>query len=423
MRAALLCLVFVVGCKERNPHYCPGTDNNLCEPDAQQTLCETSMQCPTASPVCKMPDGVCVQCTTAEDDACAGSTPVCNVASNTCIGCKEHSECAATSGVCMPDGSCAATSDVAYVAPGTSGDCSKTSPCGSLVAAVMTPKPIIKIAAGMITGDTNQIPIERTVTIIGEGEQGTNVSEVRRSTGSTLLVRNNADVKMYRLKIAAGTGGNAIDLQPNGGSPKLLLERVVVGSSDGYGLFSTGGSLTITRSTFFENRDGALSLTNTSFKIVNNMIRNNGLTDAPGSAVEISGSTATDVFEFNTVAGNLTSDGLATAMDCSGMVVVRNNIIYANTELSPATIKHADGNCSYTNNIIGEAGTAPVNYTNNMDINPMFVSTSPANFHVMPASPARNLASGGAPNALDFDGEPRPNPAGMPADVGADEIP
>ena len=418
MRAALLCLVFVVGCKERNPHYCPGTDQNLCEPDAAQTLCEDSMDCTSASPVCKMPDGVCVQCTTAEPGACGGATPVCNNATNSCGPCKEHMECASTSGVCMPDGSCAPVNDVAYVAPGNSGDCSKNTPCGTLTAAVATPKPVIKLAAGVIMTDPNTVTIERAVTIVGESEQGTNVSEVRRN-GSLLLVRTNADVKLYRLKLAAGSGGNVIDLQPNSGSPKLSLERVTIGGTDGYGIFATGGTLSITRSTILQNLDGALNLTNTPFKITNNIIRTNGATDAPGAPIQIAGSTTSDVFEFNTLGGNSAQSSVATAMYCTGPMTVRNNIIWDN--IAGGTLKHVDGNCVYANNIIGPLGVPPANNVMNRDMNPMF--TSATDLHVLTGSPARNLASGGAPNMVDFDGEPRPNPAGMPADLGADEIP
>lgn len=424
MRASLISLLLVVGCKERNPHYCEGEPMNLCpETDSGPTKCMDNDDCAGVdnAHVCKMPDGVCVQCTPDDKTACTGTAPLCNATTNRCEACKEHADCMSTSGVCMPDGSCAAADDVAYVAPGASGNCGRQTPCGTLTAAVMTSKPVIKLAAGMFTMDANTVSISRAVSIVGEGQDAPTISELRRAASGAQIIASgaSANVMLYRMRVAGGIGANALELT-NGAT--LKLDRVTVTGADQFGIQSSGGNLTVTRSTISNNDDGALNLnSSTRFTILHNFIRQNGRTDGPGSAIEIAGSMGTDLFEFNTVAGNSTSDSLVTAIDCSGAGLVRNNIIYANTD-GVGNAEHVTGNCMITSNILGPGGTPRAG---NTDVDPLFGNQQPHIYKLQATSPARGMAATMPPAAyaFDFDGEPRPNPAGQPADLGADEIP
>jgi hypothetical protein len=423
MRGVLLCLVLVVGCKERNPHFCAMEPDRLCQPDGGDTVdCEDSSDCATVDDkhVCATPPGVCVQCTEAEASACTGTAPICDPMSNTCVRCEEHADC--DSDVCMPDGSCAASANVAYVAPNASGNCDLGTPCGTLDAALGTNREVVKLAAGMFTMHPNTITIEGdTVTIVGEDD----ASVIRRASGTQFLIQGvNTNVTLYRLTVGGSVGANTIELQPNSGTPKLTLERVTIGGmGQRIAINGNGGELTMTRSKIVDHDFAAIVLSNTRYRITNNFFVENGATTSSYSAIQITGGTATDVFEFNTIAANLTMDGLATAMDCTGPATVRNNIIFFNAELTPATIKHVDGTCTYDGNIIGEGGTPSQNYMNNLDMDPLFVDKNTGNYMLSAGSPAKSKAVSGAQVLVDFQGEPRPNPMGTPADLGADEVP
>jgi len=51
------------------------------------------MVCPTATPLCDVTSGSCVECTATNDDACTSATPVCDTTSNTCVACNVSSDC------------------------------------------------------------------------------------------------------------------------------------------------------------------------------------------------------------------------------------------------------------------------------------------------------------------------------------------
>lgn len=118
------------------------------------------------SPVCKITDGLgsCVQCTLDKHDRCKNPLPICGT-DNKCIGCKVHGDCG--SNVCNPDGSCAMESDVAYVDGDMGTDqmtCSKMMPCTQIDKAVMTKRPIVKIAGTV----KQSARLDKSVTILAE---------------------------------------------------------------------------------------------------------------------------------------------------------------------------------------------------------------------------------------------------------------
>jgi len=232
----------------------------------------------------------------------------------------------------------------------------------------------------------------------------------------------NTNVTIADLKIAGGTMGNGIELGPAAGTPKLTLKRVTIGGGDGYGVFAVGGDLTMTQSTVKENRDGAISLSGTAFKLLNNIIHTNGAVDAPAAPVTIAGSVAGDVFELNTVTANTTTEGFATAVSCTGSASVRNNILWGNIDSNPGNMPvHYSGGCPLQTSIVGPMN-APAG-VGVVDVDPLFG----ANFKLGANSPARNYAETPMPMtgffAVDFDGESRPRPANEKADIGADEAP
>ena len=429
MRVALLSLVIAVaGCKVSNPHYCPDQPNNLCTPDGMmQTKCESPDECTNQDePVCKLPAGVCVQCTADEAGACMGTTPICNDGTNQCEACDAHTDC--PSGVCMADGSCANENDVAYVEAGkTNTSCVRTAACGTLDAALAVNRPVVKLAAGTFS-DADTLTIEsRSVTIVGEDD----ASEIRNSAGSTVfLIRGSSPtathVMFYRVKIAGSASANTLDLQlNNGGMPEVLIERVTIGPGGGrVGILANGANLTMTRSTVLDHNEGAINiLSGTRFKILHNIFRQNGGSISPNPTIEISGGGNNDVFEFNTIAGNTVMDGLPAGLDCAGSMLVRNNIIWLNNDGAGAPVTHVTGTCLYKTNIIGPGQVV----ADNMDVDPQFVDQNTGNYMLKSTSPAKNSAAPDTPTtalyAIDFEGQPRPNPSGQRADLGADEVP
>jgi hypothetical protein len=162
----------------------------------------------------------------------------------------------------------------------------------------------------------------------------------------------------------------------------------------------------------------------TAFTVVNNFIyRNGSISSAYGAASILA--TATDVFEFNTITAKLADDGNP-AFACSGsQAVIRNNIIYNNTDADPSNggVSQVAGNCIFRSNILGPNTNRP----NNPDVDPLFVDPPTRDYHLQAGSPASDQSDPGSSLsgllATDFDGDPRPAPVGQRADLGADEIP
>jgi len=121
---------------------------------------------------------------------------------------------------------------------------------------------------------------------------------------------------------------------------------------------------------------------------------------------------------------NQASNGAPTAIQCSAtLFTIANNIVYDNGHAAGANPKiHKQGNCVVKSNIIGPG--SPI--ANNMDIDPQLVD-EPDDLQLKASSPARGAADPLVPlaglTATDFWGDPRPNPAGQQADLGADEAP
>jgi hypothetical protein len=57
------------------------------------------------------------------------------------------------------------------------------------------------------------------------------------------------------------------------------------------------------------------------------------------------------------------------------------------------------------------------------DASTFFINQTARDFHLSAASPAKGAAAPGSSIADDFDGNPRPAPAGSRADVGCFEVP
>lgn len=446
--ATLRCSIFlvslaVVGCKEQNDNYCAEAPHTNCMNlfDAAIEHCMSDQQC--TPNICDLTGSMtCVQCTGSRPEACTATTPVCGT-DNTCRACTSHSEC--SSNVCLADGSCAVETSVAYVAPAPAGSgstCTKTTPCGTLQAAIQTDRPYVKVAAGLVNKDSQTTTIDgKTVTILAE--VGAKLD--RDGDGPILLIQSSgaggANVRIFDLEITGATGapgGDGIRLTALGGTPSLELTRVTIDKNQGVGVTSAGGSLTVSQSTFGGNDGGAITASNSSltvsrstfngnqgggisemngtFVIVGNVFFNNGGNGSSVGGIAITtGSNAVNRLEFNSFNLNSTQTGLGPAIQCAaGAFVAKNNIMSDNRTPMPQPDQFT-GPCTHTFSIM-RPGTMP---TGNSSADPLFVDAAKGDLHISSASPARRAADPSSDltgiASQDIDGIARVSPAAIGA--------
>ena len=418
MRAALLCLVLLAGCKVKNPHYCEGNDNMLCEPpDAAPMKCQISADC-TDDPNKKICEAMeCVQCTAADDSACGGTTPICTM--NSCRACVNHGDC--DSELCLPDGSCAATGDVAYWAAGGTDNtsCTQTQQCTVFSKALDTGRMYIKVE-GMHTTNAN-ILINRSVKLFGDKvPERAKLSPV---SGTVITINGAHTIEIHDIEINGGGAPTVGVLVPAGSPAMLTLDDVIVARNNAGGIVVDAGTLILRNSRIDGNQGGGISLENASFTITNNFIVVNGIdfgTPSLWGGIEINTNTMGNKLQFNTIAFNRSGAGRAAGVDCAGAEsTALGNIIYANqnpgNDLS-ATAQER-GNCVKTSNLISGAnvGMAP-------HLGMEAPMGTPASYKLTAMSPMQvvNVLTTGCP-MTDFEGQPRPSGAGC--ELGADELP
>ena len=401
----------------KNDQHCPGNLNDDCRLGDAPTPCSSSAQCDDPTPACDTSTMTCVQCTPAEVGACTGATPVCR--DTTCESCTRHLDCPA-SDVCLPDGSCVdpALDQVAYVTQGGSGTtCMKAMPCATLDAAVLTGKPYIKIAAGQVKDNKITMISGRAVTVLADF--GAKLD--RDGDGPILDIHSaNTDVRIFDLEITGATdpGGDAILLQPNGGSPMLTLTRVLVNGNQGRGIVGSGGSLVVAQSIFSSNAGGGIVMTASGIiSITNSYIHHNG-TPVMASVGGLSlRPTGTSKVEFNTIIDNQANLGAASSggmfCDVAGFIAA-NNIIFRNTGGAAGNVQ-TFGNCTYGNSFVMPGATPADNSLNFASPN-----AQPYDYHLTTTSPSSVVGAAGACTGIDFDGDARP--ARGTCDLGADEL-
>lgn len=429
--------------------------------------CEAAGDCRAPTPVCKADTMTCVECMANTD--CAAARPICGE-QNTCLVCEKHSDCA--SGLCVDQVACADPADVAYVGgPNASNNpmCAKDMPCQMLsqALAVTPPRKYIK-ATGTIFEDvrigSRAVAIfgEPGMTIIQSGYayvfdivNGANVDLrdleiVSTSSGDGLSLRNlpPSMLSLTRVKVRAPGGagilvsdgmlvltdsdvygsGTGVDLQK--GSLVMNGSRATDNMQEGVRAGS-GTTVEIRRSTISKNRgnagvyaynaamttiessvitantgtNGGVSI-NGPFTMRNNIIAANGTATSTIGGLTLSSTSA--VFEFNTVANNISS-GSGAGMSCATPIGVSNSILSGN-KVNGCTVTYslADTLLAGTGNKTGA---------------PMFLSTDAANpaspmFYRIGAASAARDSAGPATIVDDIDGDPRPATG---KDMGADE--
>jgi hypothetical protein len=152
-------------------------------------------------------------------------------------------------------------------------------------------------------------------------------------------------------------------------------------------------------------------------RVVNNLVYGNSSVYAGGGMGIVSMNSQVEVYH-NTIADN-NGGGLYLSSDESSVHVYNNLIVGHQVGISATTRADWDYNGFYDNDANYASGLAAG--AHDVSGNPRFVDRAGADFHILPGSPAQGagLEFG---VLFDFDGEPRPFPAGSMPDLGADEI-
>jgi len=443
MRCSLLVLVALVACgKVKGGPEC-ATNTDCTDP---------------ALGVCG-PDGTCVGCVAASD--CSGATPVCDTGEQACRACAADAEC--TGGVCIEaEGACVADADVAFVADlgDDSGDCTRAAPCGAIGVAAAKPHRVVHVLGGtlrpaatvtIINGDhvldgedtALELGGQPTLEIFGPAKvvvEGFRIAvppvgttpvvalrvqdpgavavlhdvEFAGEGGIAVFVDSSAEATIRASHIGTLTSQNPTEIDCR--NAKLHLDRNVLETA-----FATTPmgecEATVTRNRFESSRDRSVLWSGGLLVMENNLIiHRDGFNDSISFAALRSGSTV----RFNTVVNTtaLASDGAA--LSCDGSAEVTSNIFAYNSG-HPIT----GTNCVTRFSIFDDVATTSAGTGNQVTgIDTIFANRGAGDYHLAPASIARGAAEPGLIMVKeDFDGNPRPAPAGSTADSGAFEAP
>jgi hypothetical protein len=299
--------------KQLNPAYCAEhpddvdcRNSGMVAIDAPPGECSTNAQCagnPSGS-VCDVLAQTCVQCIVGVDvTACSGATPQCGD-DHVCHGCIYDAHCPG-SNVCLPSGNCADAAAVLYTKPGGNGvTCTQDEPCTltNALGQVSAAKHIIKMTA---TAGTNysEPPITITtptaVQILGPS------TTLRPNADGDAITINAPNVEIVGLTVANATGGG--DGISCTGTTILSLRQMKIQANTGFGVNSTGCTVTIERTRITGNPLGAMSLVAGKLEIRNNILDKNGTDQLENGNVIIQN--ASGRFVFNTMVENLSKGG------------------------------------------------------------------------------------------------------------------
>jgi hypothetical protein len=314
MVRVLVAVTLALGCgKQLNPAYC---DDHPDDPDCRSSgmvvidappgECTTNAQCATSpdGKVCDVLSQTCVQCIVGVDvSACTGATPQCGD-DYTCRGCIYDAHCPA-SNVCLPSGNCADEAAVLYARPNATGTtCTQAEPCTftAALAAVTAAKHIVKLTA--TNGTTYSEPPIAISTAQPVQILGASTTFTPNGGGDAITVTG-TNVEIVGLTVANATqGGDGIACT---GTTILSLRQMKLRDHAGYGVTSTGCTITIDRTRISGNPLGGMLLVAGKLELRNNIIAGNGTTALENGNVTIQN--ASGRFVFNTVVDNLSKNG------------------------------------------------------------------------------------------------------------------
>lgn len=429
VRAALavVAVAACAGCYEDNPHYVdPGADT-----DSGATDCAADIDCGDGTPACEVSGGTCVQCTSSNLSACAGQ--VCGE-DFVCRACTSHASCT-ESLACLPDGTCAPAAAVAYVqSGGGSTDCSRELPCASLVTALATFKPVIKLVGPGELQESALVSIGQDVTIVAD--PGSSIGRTP-SGGPLLEVTANAHVGLAGVTLQGGSASAnqhlvTLGLEAGGlelldvtvrdhaqdgihvSGGELVARRVKLYNNGGNGVHATAGNVVLDRTVVVANDEGGVELSGAAFTITSSVIARNGGPNAAFGGVRLTAPAAGSALMASTIASNVSGTAPNGVTCITGAVFPMQNLIVVG-DASALT-------CSFTHSLF--AAALPAMGSENFTGDPAFINQlgsdfgEPDFFRIGAASAAldRGLVLPTVPS--DIDGADR----GPMPDIGADEL-
>jgi hypothetical protein len=174
---------------------------------------------------------------------------------------------------------------------------------------------------------------------------------------------------------------------------------------------------TVTRNRFESQRDASVHVTGGPAVVENNLIiHRDGFNDSILATSLRPGST----IRFNTLINTTAVPSDGAALSCDNTVEVTSNVFAYNSG-HPITGQGCTTRFSIFDDVsVTSAGTG--NQVTGIDT--IFVNRAAGDFHLAPTSIAREGAEPGQVMVkVDFEGNPRPNPAGTNSDSGAFEAP
>jgi hypothetical protein len=419
----LLALALLGACEKDNPGFC-GDDCPIVDAGIDAVVgCEDDPGVCTVDQNCFM--DTCVDCEAGDNRQSSqcetAAAPVCD-ANRSCRACRADAEC--DSDFCE-NGECIAAANVVYVAKdGTDTEtCSQAAPCASPatgMSKVTASRKYMKIAASPAAYvlDNVRLSIDKDVVIHGAGaELKTNVAN------QVVDVTGGANALIDGLTISEAVGGGGGDGIRCASSTLTLRRASVLGNSD-RGVEAADCAVFIDRSVLARNGAGGARIADGRFSIVNSFVFANGA----NVGLFVSPTDTPNLLESNTIVKNI--GGAVGGVSCDGgvAIIARNNLIYANT----GTAETSGANCAHSYSVIGALNPPSGVMVRSMTpaelaLKNLATGASVDDFHIdtaaNPPSLLRGAAAPGSTPLVDFDGDVRPNPAGGPADIGADEVP
>lgn len=409
----------LAGCYKPNPffhdHDGPlGDDDGS---DGSNVGCGSDSDC-TGDPghgVCDTGRSECVACTDQEHAACQGMTPFCD--DDACRGCASDAECPDSLFCNLEDGpdkgSCAATADVVYVDSGHAGTtCTINDPCQTLATGVsaLGTRTRMKVTGSFTAGAT----FNKSAVVHATG------ADVMAGTSAIVVTDNGAAtaVTIRDLRIHNVTG-NGVLCTHDANPTAVRLFGVTVDTTTQVGVNSNTCDLVVSRSTVESGHAGGIKIVDGTYDITNSIIVNNGNTTTGVGGVQIALVTTTgNRFALNTVSQNSAPATIDNGVDCANNVdqPLSSNIVFGNAKLvSQSEIDQVNGCTSSFTDSSESLGNTNINDNPKLDT---------STFHIAADSPVRGKGDPALTDVTDdFDGDPRPNPAGDPPDIGADEVP
>jgi cysteine-rich repeat protein len=342
-------------------------------------------------------DGCDASCQEEPGWTCSGEPSMCT------FNCTDHSQC---SYICdVNTGSCVAEADILFVNcnNAAAGSGTLADPYNSLQTAVdnATAGQFILVLPSICQEQVQISAVD--VQIVGQA--GATV----QTAGCPTMVVTGVTATIELLHIDGG------GISVTGGAV-ATVHRNLIGAGDCVGVSCNGSTCIIDRNTITANDLGGVEIDNSDYRIINNMIFENGSnnTDWGGARLDAPGASTAE-FVNNTVAFNdcQPSANNTGGVLCDSAATLTNCILWENRrhEATGCTVRYSD---------ISEAGFAGNN--GNIEQDPLFANSGADDYHIQTGSPCIDSGDpAGVPPAptLDFDGDSRPMGAGV--DMGADE--